>query len=559
MITKEQIFDNVGEYNAKELVDFIKKGEVTFDELCDYNNTLGDFKPKIRREVEELLKNAEPNDWAEAKKANTIDAYQKYLDSYPEGEHRDEARKFKRILEDRLNEDRIEEEKRKKAEREMAARAAAQEGWNRVKKGSKHELESYIRNNQSSPFVKDAEALLADIENGEYTCYGMEALKNEIRNISSGNTKTADPNGAILEKIKNSLDNNWIDIDDILDEIEDDYNFLNAWVVKKLVKERYFTYRDLEDLGISRSFIQKMANDVEKTRFDSPGPLNQISRLSTEIYFWGIPSSGKSCALGSILSMAGTGEIARTMIKDTSCQGFDYMTRLPLCFNEEGSVSVLPEGTPTLATYEMGFDLIDADDKVHPITCIDFAGELMTCIYKEYANRPLTNQQREALDSLKCVLGDTKSDNRKIHFFVVEYGADGRTYDGIPQKEYLNTVVNYIDRENIFKTSTDAIYLIVTKVDKIKARNGEERMAKLKDYITKQYGGFYNGLTAICKKYQINGGKISILPFSLGKVCFQDYCIMKDVYAKNVVEIILSRSHKFNLGRKGTFESFFRG
>lgn len=63
------------------------------------------------------------------------------------------------------------------------------------------------------------------------------------------------------------------------------------------------------------------------------------------------------------------------MTLDSDCQGFDYMNRLPQCFLSNGTVCVLPEGTPTMSTYEMGFDLTDQKGLVHPITCIDFAGE----------------------------------------------------------------------------------------------------------------------------------------------------------------------------------------
>lgn len=116
--------------------------------------------------------------------------------------------------------------------------------------------------------------------------------------------------------------------------------------------------------------------------FRTPEKLDRIHKQSTEIYFWGIPSSGKSCALGAILSVAASGRIAKSMDPDTSSQGYGYMTKLIDLF-QNGEIGTLLEGTPVDSFYEMGFDLVDKENRIHPITCIDMAGELMRCMYKE--------------------------------------------------------------------------------------------------------------------------------------------------------------------------------
>ena len=560
MITKEQIFENIDQYSVQELLNYIKKGIVTLPELADPKNTYGEFKPKVRREVEELLKNAEPEDWNMALTQNTIEGYQEYLNNYPNGVHRSEAREKKDILEDKMRKEKADKIRIEQESELQKEKIAAASEWNAVKKSDKRAIKEYIIEHPHSPYVKDAQNLLDDFENKKYVSYGMDALKSEILEIMS-KKEILDRDAKIAESVEKALQDAdaGIDKDDLLDELEDDHNFLQAKVVKTLVEHHQLSYHDLEDIGIPHAFIQKLARNTTRIQFETPPAFESIARKSTEIYFWGIPSSGKTCALGAILSVAENGQIAKAMIKDTECQGFDYMNRLPMCFNLNHQASTLPMGTPTMATYEMGFDLIDHDDKVHPITCVDFAGELMTCIYKVTTGKTLTNQQSKTLETLTNVLIDKRTGNRKIHFFVVEYGAEDRLYDGLPQRNYLDTVVNFIDNKNIFKTSTDAIFLIVTKVDKIRAKSKEERNELLKAYVKMQYGGFYNGLSTICKKYQINGGKISILPFSLGKVCFQDYCMFKEAYANTIVDIILSRSYKYNLGRRGTFESIFRG
>lgn len=72
MPSKQAIIDNIEQYSAPELVDYIKSGIVTFDELCE--ETDGYFPASVRKEVQRLLAGSEENDWQVAKKENTKDA-----------------------------------------------------------------------------------------------------------------------------------------------------------------------------------------------------------------------------------------------------------------------------------------------------------------------------------------------------------------------------------------------------------------------------------------------------------------------------------------------------
>jgi hypothetical protein len=49
-------------------------------------------------------------------------------------------------------------------------------------------------------------------------------------------------------------------------------------------------------------------------------------------------------------------------------------------------------------------------------------------------------------------------------------------------------------------------------------------------YMTKNYLGFYNNLLRIAKENNINRGKISIVPFTIGDVCFKDYCRFDNIF-----------------------------
>ena len=100
----------------------------------------------------------------------------------------------------------------------------------------------------------------------------------------------------------------------------------------------------------------------------------------------------------------------------------------------------------------------------------------------------------------------------------------------------------------IFKKDTDGLYLLITKVDKAKAV-GKELQEKLRNYISENYQGFYNGLKKICKDNEINGGNVEIQPFTLGTVCFQNYCKFKEDTAATVVRTLIKRSYGYKTGK----------
>jgi hypothetical protein len=133
-----------------------------------------------------------------------------------------------------------------------------------------------------------------------------------------------------------------------------------------------------------------------------------------------------------------------------------------------------------------------------------------------------------------------------MHFFVLEYGGENKLYKGLSQADLLQGAMAYIKRTGILKKQTDAIYILITKVDKIKAVNAQELQDKILAYIEEHYLGFYNLLGHICRENEINGGTVLRQPFTLGKVCSQKLCKYDDQAAANVVQIFLDRSFGYS-------------
>lgn len=545
-MNKQKILDNVKEYSAGQLVEYIQEGIVTFDEIVQ--DTDGEFDPPKRREVKRLLENGDSEEWRKVQQERTIDAVQRYLDKFANGQYRELARSLKKELVEEIKENEL--------------KSAADEVWTTVDKNNLNSLRSFINSYPDSRYVNEANTLINNILLDEIMGVDVETLVNQIRQLQTQKGQIVQNQIADQEYIDNNtistierfFNEKKITKNDLLEKIQEDPNLLSAGVVKRLINSGTLSMSDLVGIGINRLFIQRMFNGESAQSFSTPEKLDRIHKQSTEIYFWGIPSSGKSCALGAILSVAASGRIAKSMDPDTGSQGYGYMTKLINLFHN-GEVGTLMEGTAVDSFYEMGFDLLDVEGRIHPITCIDMAGELMRCMYKANAGDKMNEIDEVMLDTLTRVLIDNRSTSRKMHIFVIEYGAEDRLYEGLPQKVYLDGALSYIKNTGIFKKDTDAIYIMITKADKVKNATKET----FNQYINDKYLGFYNGLEQICKDNEINKGRVEKLAFSLGEVCFQNYCKFDSRPAENVVNLILQRSASYRGGKRGKLEKIFRG
>lgn len=531
-MTIQDIFDNIDQY-SNSIDDLVRSlrtcGINSFEEFRASAREEGvPIKKSMQEQVAAKYAGSDDDDWKSACDIDTEDAYQEYLDNYPEGNHRGDARDAIANIQQQQND------------------GKSEKVWNDIDKNDEKQLQDFVNQHSSSPYIQEAKRMLHDLRREKYLGVDIKALEKQIKAIGT-DVSINNPERAIYDKIVSYLNSGKITVNDLLSAIKDDNNFISGTVANLLWENGYIT--DFSSTDIDSDFIAHMMSNVKTREFSKAEHIDHITKSPcTEVYFWGIPSSGKSCALGAILSAAKNGRTAKSMQQDPDCQGYGYMTRLSNLFRSNNSVGTLPPGTPISSTYEMGLVLEDEDGKEHPITCIDLAGELIRCMYKQDAGEPLTIEQEQVLKTLTDILVDNRTKNGKIHFFVIEYGAEDREYEGLPQQDYLAAAVAYIQRTGIFKNDTVGLYLLVTKVDKAKVV-GKELQEKLKNYIAENYQGFYNGLKKICKDNEINDGKVDIQPFTLGTVCFQSYCKFKEDTAAAVVRTLMNRSFGYKPGK----------
>ena len=631
---KEDIIDRKNELSANQLFDYIVKGIVTYDDLI--TDQYDPLSKKLRDELTPMINNmdvtlseADEKAWKLAKEKNTPAAYMKYMDEYPQGIHYDEARgELEKIKE--------------------------QNQWNSLDKNSIEALEKYLEINTNSAWKGEACKLLDDLKWGEVNKQSKESIENFIKiNPNSSHIPDANSLLSILSRPKDDINKifenyvkgkfsyddlntrlkeNGYGAPDICKAIENNPNIIFSSDLKKLIKENVLTKDQACNINGLKCFVDYIYDEY-KDKVDVKTicqPIVHIDGGRTAVYFWGFPSSGKTCAIGTILKALG-----ESSFEPEPSQGYNYMNSLRDLFNSDGEIFKLPPGTTSDNIFDMKF-LYSNNNKSYPVSCVDLAGEVLMGMdenngavanpdsnpslkvlndlliisvnnnnygdalkyikqlvgkiqnlkdrdlqdkilmnigisyekmgkeaesqkYISILNNPENRRnefeyvdyldsdkapygtigRRKAMDTLYNIfVRNSSKDNRNIHFFVIEYGADKKKYSGSSQQTLLDAAVAYLKKYEIFKNNTDGIYIIVTKSDKT-GLNGDERNVAACQYVEEKYNGFWKSLGEICKKYEINGGKMpGILPFSIGEVRLGDLCKSDIADANKVVDII---------------------
>lgn len=533
MNTKDIILDNLIQYTPQKLAEFLKQKIITWEEMRE----TGYLTQDLRKATEKQLNNADDDEYARATSIDTREAYEAYLSTYP-SKHADAARKRISDLEHK------------------ASKKGSEDVWESVDKTDISALRTFILEDPKNPHTEDAHELINKLLKDKRRGDGTRLV---ISVIKKGYEESNRPDLKIPESLKNYLNTNRISSKDIAEVIRDDNNIMEAEIVKTLCVEGIIEYNDLENISrIDSIFVDKLIDfkPSDVPELPSAHPLESIKKGYTEVYFWGIPSSGKTCALGAIMSAAKNGTKVKAMHIDGDCQGAAYMMQLADLFDSE-AVSVLPPRTGVQDTYEMRFTLVGEDGREHKLAFIDLSGELFTYMHLRAAGLPFERKEQEdAINTLDNILVKNKTDNRKIHFFVVEYGAQNVKIRNMSQDSYLLAAISYIKEKDIFDKFTDGVYMIVTKSDKANV-DDTELGAHLANYIETYYKGLYGGLVDICEKKEINGGVVPRFPFSIGKVCFQNFCMFDKDWTQRIIEEIKDRSYAERVGIGGILTKIF--
>ena len=307
--------------------------------------------------------------------------------------------------------------------------------------------------------------------------------------------------------------------------------------------------RDLcSDLGIDYNVV--INYDEPELNFNEiPQTVDDIPTGYTDVFFWGIPSSGKTCALSAILyTMKDKYTITSPSIEKKF--GATYRDSLINIFKNQ--TAYLPAATQKDRTQYMPLLLKKRnEDKYRQISFFELSGEVFKYFYELENNCNILDEVdrsnvESAFKTLNLLLS---SKNQKIHFFFIDYQQETkgiRDKHNLTQENYLNAAATYFrDREDIFKKKTDAVYVVVTKSDQIKSDNentnnlnGEKRTQLAGRFLSENFGNFMDVIKHRCKKDSVD---FNVKIFSIGDVYFKSICKINYFYATNIVEDLLKK------------------
>lgn len=546
----DDILERLPSMKAQQIVELIRQGNVTFEELEREGGM--DFPYAKRQEVRELLSNTEITDWSTAVALDTIESYRSYIDKYPSGAHLNDALAYisKMEAEAAVVPPPFEET--------QVMVDPEEEAWKNVDRTRRKSLRNFLESYPYSIHAAEANYLIQILpDDFEVLKTEMEKQTNAIGRIRLIDDAINDPNSDVT-------------VNDIYEQIRKDHNWLSEFEIRTMTTNSILSsYELMTKSGINSDFIRYLSipQTSASTIPMSYIPIENIPGTATEVYFWGIPSSGKTCTIGAVLSELRNGNVVDYTDFDSNSQGYAYMNQLSMLFSTHDNTNVfqLPPGNPIEGLFAMRCDVV-RDNQLYPLTFIDVAGEMLISMYMRMAGLQLTPDRDFMLNKLTEILtdNDKKMTKRKIHFFVIEYGGQDRKIElnngtFVDQVTLLDGVKNYINNhDQIFTRATDAIYILMTKSD---LAGGGDIRQELKNYIKDHYQGFYRSLVGVCrnKKYEINKGNVVVMPFTLGDVCFKSLCRFNPLTARNVINTILSRVWSQKIDKTSRFFNILKG
>lgn len=528
----EKILKGCNAIPLPALIKYLNNGDVTLSELR--NAGLASDKAKA---ILQLRKNDDQQAWSKALQEQSIEGYQTYIEKNPNGLHYQEA----------VN----------------ALTAFDEQAWLSVSSNpSEASLNSYLQQFPDGIHAVETRELLSDLpwletkQRGTLQAYQEYQANYPDKHVADVTMAISDLSDDIDWQnacgiASTSAYQGYIDLhpigrhtaeanqrvaaaahrEEFLAKICNDVNAYGAKEIQETVENNGASWTDIVNIFGSQhtDAIRNYSMPADLPISSPPAALN---KGFTEVYFWGTPSSGKTCALGAVISAARI----KGLSTHENCSGYNYMTRLSNIFNPSG-FCVFPQSTSIGNIQEMCMTLRDDKKHEHRVTLIDMAGELFRSAYFKQHGLFLQAQAEQTLATALSYLNDKS--NKKIHFFVVEYGAHDRVWDGLRMGDYLDNMVLYLRDEKVFSKSTDGVYVLVTKCDQIPC-SPEDRPHMAYEYVQTHLLAFWNTLSETCRKAGIRD--LGVIAFSVGSVFAQNLCEFDTSDTEKVIKKLIEKT-----------------
>lgn len=449
-------------------------------------------------EVEDLF-------WDDAEKANTLEKYKDYINYYyPHGKHISKA------------DDRV---------------------WEIYLASNNYQgYLDLLPNGNHSDEARSAKREIDDWNAAEAEAWMYATTLNTIESYAG--YLAAYPNGSHAEEAQAKIDEKKRKRkDDIIEELKKDIN-------ARTRAELHYNGITLSDLYEVIPDEQAREKVLDKDLFSADQPNLDLGEDSaivipkgyTEVYFWGVPSSGKTCTMATILAAADK----MGAYKPGSGGADEYMDDLKDLFTQSKKATILPVSTQIDKTQYLPLTLMETrkgQNLAHKVSIIELSGEVFELFRDASKDKHLEKQK--TFKQILSYLND--KDNPKYHFFVLDCDSTHQF-----QSSYLQRAALYFEENNIFNENTQGISIILTKADRlIHSKDDANNITRIAtDYVKENLSSFTNQMISIVGPggLQLNDGSIPVIPMSIGDVYFKDLCIVNTDYAKVIVKLLMEYS-----------------
>lgn len=354
------------------------------------------------------------------------------------------------------------------------------------------------------------------------------ASKEEAQNIANRNKVEEELNANRKKELLNKVISGRVSADEIKANINNGYSF-----------------DDLLDAGINNQIVNSLKHYCNSNRFTMFKNINQLPPMEegrTDVYFVGVPGSGKSTMLSGLLNISNKNGVLIPE-PDKNNDGSIYQTQLISDLNK----GVLPNATAKGSYNYVALSIKDEDGAKHPFNIVEVPGE-------NYTNMFNNGDVGEFLHYI-----DNK--NKKILIFVIDSLSHDSGYNDSYNQLDQNLV--YVNILNMFKSNgtleqTDAIYLVANKFDAIKesrySNNNSSDESLALDFLQDEFKALINNCKD-AREDSKNKFKIKILPFSIGNV---SYTSIIDNFNKEYSSVIVDNLIEDSFIVKGSKFKLFR-
>lgn len=305
-----------------------------------------------------------------------------------------------------------------------------------------------------------------------------------------------------------------------------------------------YSFDDLLDAGVNNRIVNSLKHYCNSNRITIYKNINDLPPMEegrTDVYFVGVPGSGKSTMLSGLLNISNKNGI---LIPDTyAIAGSIYQTQLISDLNK----GVLPNATAKGSYNYVALSIKDEDGAKHPFNIVEVPGE-------NYTSMLNNGDVGEFLNYIN-------NKNKKILIFVIDSLAHDTGY--VDSDSQYDQNLAYVNILNMFKANgtleqTDAIYLVANKFDAIKesrySNNNSSDESLALDFLQDEFKALINNCKD-AREESKNKFKIKILPFSIGDV---SYTSIIDNFNKEYSSVIVDNLIEDSFVVKGSKFKLFR-